>query len=422
MKLAPLFAVAYALAGCAPDGVQDVAPFEVYDSAGVEIVINRDSAWGGAARWALSEHPILSIGCRDCGDPMQALGLIAGVARMPNGSIAVLDFLAKTVLTFDSAGQFVRAIGRPGAGPGEFNQPDRMGLLNGGLIAVHDAGSYIQQVFSSEGILVRSVADPHIPDWGGRLFSVPLLWRDDGSFFIQRYPQSSDLPQVRGTASAELRLVDPTGESVTQVGMFPVAHGEAQPSAGGYQVGGQTVFGARGSFGTDGQGLWHGYPESYEFRYYDSSGVVRKIVRREWDPVRVPAAVREAYQVSRLERAREEARRLTSAGRERLEAEMEAMSFADFFPAYLRIRVGSDGTIWVREYPAPDEIDFENSTRHGFAGKPNWTVFSPEGHWLGTVALPNGFTIHEIHPDLVLGVWRDDLDVQYVRAYQVIRD
>jgi hypothetical protein len=45
-------------------------------------------------------------------------------------------------------------------------------------------------------------------------------------------------------------------------------------------------------------------------------------------------------------------------------------------------------------------------------------VFSPTGAWLGELTLPpHRVACHQIGNDFVLGVWVDELDVQYVRMY-----
>jgi hypothetical protein len=35
--------------------------------------------------------------------------------------------------------------------------------------------------------------------------------------------------------------------------------------------------------------------------------------------------------------------------------------------------------------------------------------------------MPHTFDVHEIGEDWVLGVWRDELDIQYVRKYPLIK-
>jgi hypothetical protein len=78
-------------------------------------------------------------------------------------------------------------------------------------------------------------------------------------------------------------------------------------------------------------------------------------------------------------------------------------------PAYTRILVDAQDNVWVAEYPE-DEGD-----------RSWWNVFDPEGHWLGTVGTPYGGYIYQIGEDFPLGLWVDELDVEQVRLYRVIR-
>ena len=47
-------------------------------------------------------------------------------------------------------------------------------------------------------------------------------------------------------------------------------------------------------------------------------------------------------------------------------------------------------------------------------GSPEWEVFDAEGRYLGVVTLPERFTPVNVKGDMLYGVWRDELDVQYI--------
>jgi len=49
------------------------------------------------------------------------------------------------------------------------------------------------------------------------------------------------------------------------------------------------------------------------------------------------------------------------------------------------------------------------------------SVFDPEGRWLGVVETPAGFTMEEVGRDWVLGVSTDELDVQYVEMWGLVK-
>ena len=69
----------------------------------------------------------------------------------------------------------------------------------------------------------------------------------------------------------------------------------------------------------------------------------------------------------------------------------------------------ADGNVWLPSYrPAyPEE------------GSP-YTVISPDGEWLGQVVTPPRFRILDVTGGLVLGVLRDEMDVQNVVVYEVV--
>jgi hypothetical protein len=48
-------------------------------------------------------------------------------------------------------------------------------------------------------------------------------------------------------------------------------------------------------------------------------------------------------------------------------------------------------------------------------------IFAPDGEWLGTIALPDRLTVLEIGSDYVLGVWRDEFDVERVQLLTLER-
>jgi hypothetical protein len=86
------------------------------------------------------------------------------------------------------------------------------------------------------------------------------------------------------------------------------------------------------------------------------------------------------------------------------------MTLPETKPAYGRLLVDSEGNLWVADYS--EERDDEGS----------WSVFDPEGRFLGAVETPTGGRVQQIGSDFVLGVWRDEFDVEYVRLYELIRN
>jgi hypothetical protein len=76
-------------------------------------------------------------------------------------------------------------------------------------------------------------------------------------------------------------------------------------------------------------------------------------------------------------------------------------------PAYVEVRVDEDGNTWLNHY-APPRLP-----------SPVWTVLSREGRFLGTVRMAERLRVLHIGIEAILGVWNDELDVQYVRLHRI---
>ncbi|UCF19485.1 MAG: hypothetical protein JSU87_16435 [Gemmatimonadota bacterium] len=79
-------------------------------------------------------------------------------------------------------------------------------------------------------------------------------------------------------------------------------------------------------------------------------------------------------------------------------------------PAYSDIVVDLEGNLWVGEYRRPGD------------DQPRWTVFDPDGVMLGIVETPQRFRIFEIGGDYVLGRGVDELDVEHIHVYRLLKD
>jgi hypothetical protein len=107
-----------------------------------------------------------------------------------------------------------------------------------------------------------------------------------------------------------------------------------------------------------------------------------------------------------------------------MEPRYAAMPAPATIPAYApamvsgmnRMLMGGNGELWIGRF----DPDTGFSTAPG--GTPAvWTAFDPEGRVAGTIHMPEGFTPFELTPEGVLGVYRDEYDVEYVQHVRVER-
>jgi hypothetical protein len=85
------------------------------------------------------------------------------------------------------------------------------------------------------------------------------------------------------------------------------------------------------------------------------------------------------------------------------------MEFPETKPAYGRLVVDSEGNIWVAGYT------------HRYIDPGAWDIFDREGVYLGSVETPEFGRVFEIGPDHVIGVWADELDMEQVKVYGLIK-
>ena len=54
-------------------------------------------------------------------------------------------------------------------------------------------------------------------------------------------------------------------------------------------------------------------------------------------------------------------------------------------------------------------------------GERRWSVFDPEGRWLGEVSVPEELQLWWVNNEEGVGVWTDELDVPTVRVYPLVK-
>jgi 6-bladed beta-propeller len=406
--------VAFSLVVVACEPPAPTGGHAVRDSAGIEIVENHLPLWSEDQAWKLDPVPIIDIG----GGTDQASQLFRVEDIVDLGDrFAVLHASAGQVLLFDTAGALLRAIGRPGEGPGEFAR--------------------LRGIYGCEGdtIVADDVARVGIFDLDGN--------------FVRTHPIASstgeDLPRMLGS-SAECSTVLATGTSTVgpapgQVGrrtstVFWTRIDRARRDTIG-QFAGQELLGAviEGNptamylpWGADGvtavanDRYYYGTSDVAEVRVYDRSGALTRIIRWPIEPQPISSRIRSIYSAKRdwlLERFPQGAALMPRL--EELQALPQRMPF---FRAFL---VDDESRLWVRKYPEfiagrPDLFDRDVPLRYtpppGDVPETYW-VFDAQGRWLGQVETPAELAVRSVEQNRVTGVWRDELDIEHVRVYRL---
>lgn len=392
-----------AQAACLPaeDGPGDVI---VRDSAGVVIVENGAGAEEMAAAWRVRGVPALQIGVVEGEGPYQ-FSRLRGVARLADETLVALDAVTREVRFFDPDGAHRATAGGAGEGPGEFSLPEGPYPLQGDTVAFWDLNLRRFTFFDSRGREVGILTPSPLAGWPmGFLAPGIVVVRSSTAAARPGDPEeimtNRQVFQVvdleRGGApdtvavEGELRLLRWTRNAM--MGFTPVPF---------------TV----DASGAVGSGRLVVTPGSRrELRIFDSGGRLERIVRVEGE-------------LESLDRRRFDAeveRRLARAPDREWERERRrqyaAMPRPPSVPAWSRALVDDvTGGTWVErfrdEHEGPDRLREPS----------RWTVFDADGAVRATVELPAGFTPHQVTREGLLGVYRDEVDVEYLWMLTVER-
>jgi hypothetical protein len=154
----------------------------------------------------------------DAGDSSH-IGRLTHATRLGDGTLALLDAEAQQVVVLDTAGTVLRRIGRPGAGPGEFETPTWVGRCVADSLFVWDWTHRRIAVFGPDGTYARqftpAIASPLQLSCNGRGIFAAM----DASAVPFSPPRAGeDPPDLRGP----LVMFDATGDTVAGIPGLPL--------------------------------------------------------------------------------------------------------------------------------------------------------------------------------------------------------
>jgi hypothetical protein len=369
----------------------------VRDSAGVQIVENTAPEWADSAGWHLSPEPLMTIGSVQSA-PEYELSGVSGALRLTDGRIEIANNGTHELRYYDVSGKYLSASGRKGKGPGEFEWLAWIARMPGDSVLAFDRSSQRMSVFDDSGHFVR-MSHPTGVSGMAAFFSEPVGRFTDGSVVVaaRRPPMpGADETGVVRAPTTLLRYAE-SGSLVDTLGQFPGEERYVQPRA----MSG-LLFGRDTKFTVHGNDLYAGSTDRYEIGVYTADGTLRRSIRRVFENLPVTSADIETVKQEQLDRMRRSNGPLNPAEFERMYAEMP---IPKTMPAYAGLRVDAEGNLWVADYLRPSDH------------QSRFMVFDSTGRMLGSVVMPERFEPLDIGADYVLGRWRDELDVQYVRLY-----
>lgn len=389
------FSVLAALAGCGSETSEPASI--VRDSADITIVENASGTWDEASRWRLAESPRLDIGGIDAEPEDELFQANSGVG-LPNGNIVVANSGSGELRFYDASGTHVRTVGGQGGGPGEFEMLSWIQIYGGDSLMAWDRRLRRGSVYDTAGGFLRSFVLP------AEAFYIPIGVFPDGALLARETSQWMEVEFVDGVQrpSIGLALFSDDGEKLEDLPAFPADefwtevgpdHPHRWPRAFGYR----TVSAVSDSL------FWIGTGETFAIEGYTRDG--RLVLRVRYSDYTPRSVVK-----TDLDRWVEETVAAMEAGMaEHMRPFFEDVEPPAVLPPYDRMLADSEGNLWVQHYPKPDDDEH------------TWTVFAADGVLLGEVSVPRGFEILDVGKDYVLGRRLDDLDIEHIQLYGLLK-
>jgi hypothetical protein len=412
----------------------------VRDSAGIRIVSTTLAPH--TPEWRIPESPELELGAAE-GEEAFLFHRPEFAARLENGTIVVADHGSGELRFFDSEGRPLRRVGRRGQGPGEFQEFNRVVRMAGDTLAIYDFrnrrvtwiapdGSLVGDASLNAAMTERMTAGTHplgrteLRIVGPQGSDPPQRWRTlnfagptgDGrhvvAFLRAARPVAQERDTVRGMVEVALigsgqergEVLDSLAASL----QFPLWL-DRSSEGGGWIARPMGVPFAAEPFVAVGDGrvvLSRG--DRYEVRVLDLAGGRELRIRRaDVIPEPVDQALRDRFVAWRLSVP---GRRVEQVERDQANAAFGILGDAQRLPTIAELHLDDAGRIWVQDWRLPWERD-QPAT---------YTIFGPEGAIEATATLPAELALTHIGRDHLTGVVWDEMGLEYVRVYRIVRD
>lgn len=346
------------------------------------VVLSTDaSGQQDGADWVRLSGPVAVMIGDDSSRPGTEMFRVVEAIRLSDGRIVVAD-AADRVRLFDRAGRAVRQAGGAGDGPGEFRAIAWMQRLAGDSLLIMDRVSRRLTFLDPDlnVVRIRNIGVPMV-QYVGRF--------DDGTYaatISRLLPRRPSDPVVR----QELRLgrYDEAGDLINHIATLPGAENLRFPSAGNITL--MPTFARRPRIVVDGDRVLVSTGEEFRVDVFTMDGGILAAHSASTAPP-------EIIPRSAIERA---------VGGRVSPSDLDAWPDDLRYPSVSDLQVDDGRKVWLAEF----SVDESDPARY--------VVFGGNGEVLRRVEMPPGFRATDVGEDFVVGVWRDELDVEVIQLYE----
>jgi hypothetical protein len=348
--------------------------------------------------WTLSPQPVVRIGEVEA-EQQYMFSLVTGALRLSDGRLIVANGSSNELRVYDAKGKHLTTLGRTGGGPGEFQTLRGLWPLPADSFIAVDARNGRLTFFSSAPTMSHTIQVPTIPGANGRMADGSLIATvglappekremkdfhgliDFIGLVLRRGPNATAYDTiVRGKAGQSLVVTVPP--SFRQ---YPFPYGRTAQIAVG-----------RNRF-------YYGDTHSTELGIYDLSGQRTGSIKIRGSGRALSQADIDKWVDVEVEK------RTTPQTKTDTRTAFRDIPAPKRSPEFAALKLDDAGNLWVREYGPPWDPSL------------NWNVHDESGKAIGRVRMPPRFEPMHIGRDFILGVSKDELDVERVELYSLRR-
>lgn len=342
------------------------------------------------ATWTVGPRPTVRIGQVE-GEDHYMFAQVASAVRLGNGTIVVANGASNELRAYDPAGKHVKTLGRQGSGPGEFQTLRAIWVLPGDSIMAMDARTGRLTVFGPDLEQVRFENVPPIPGAMARLA--------DGSYIAtQGLAPPEKRSDFRGVIDFEgLVLRRAPGNTVYDTIVRGVKAGQSLVVPAG-QAWRQSPFpfGRSAQIAVGRTRIYYGSTHGTELGIYDQDGRRVGTARIRGSGRSLTNADIEKWIETEVEKRRTQQAKVDARN------DLKQIPNNARTPEFAALKVDDTGNLWVRAYGPP------------WDPSPTWDVYTVDGRPLARVRMPAKFEPMHIGRDFVLGVSKDEFDVEHI--------
>ena len=277
----------------------------------------------------------LTIGVED-GDENYMFGSLVFMNTDDDGNFYVTDGDRKTVNKYNSSGNFLQSIGRPGQGPGEFQNISEVRFDIEGNIYLNDTRNQRISFLSKEGHYISGIKVPS--------FFERVVINSRG-FYIAKSVDNVELGQGKkwdyfyGLFDEKFNLTAEFLRLPQEAKANKKADSIAQVIANSLS---DLAFKPFVNYILDKNDMiYFGYPRNYEIKVYSSEGKLKKIIQRDFEPVEISERYKEYFEQNLDEQI------LGKIPVSEMKEVFELIEYPKYKPAYEQFTLMENGWIFV---------------------------------------------------------------------------